>query len=146
MIIRRATVADIPALCTMMEALRQETAWGALAYTPDYGNAIAVFTKRLSDPNVYVVVVENGSVAGFCGSEMQHHPFIPKLSYVSEWAWWLAPELRQTAVAKQVWDAIRKWGQSKGAQGALYGRPKRPKPGARKQVFEEIIWESWSNA
>jgi len=124
MTIRLANVEDLGVVAELIVALRQETIWKTVAFTPDvleieYGLLIA-----LCQPQHRLWVAEDdGAIIGMCGVEVTTQRFIPTVPYLQEWALWVAPSHRRTGLAGQLWRRACRWGKEVGAHGAVRGRP-----------------------
>jgi GNAT superfamily N-acetyltransferase len=122
--IRLATPMDLVDVAQMLIAMREETVWKSIPFTPD---ALAIeyelLTMLLQPQHRLWVVEEEEGVVGFCGVELLTQRFIPEIPYIQDWGLWVKPTYRGTGLGVSLWQKACAWGQSVGAQGAARGRP-----------------------
>lgn len=138
MLIRPATMEDLLPVYDLLNALRLESIWGAIPVEPIQPYVHAKLLSVIHDPNQRLVVADrDGEIVGACGVEMAAHRFLPGLTYLAEWAFYVLPRYRGLGVGKMLWNDVLHWGKAQGAYGACYG--KITKMTDRKCV-EEIMW------
>lgn len=143
-LIRQAVRNDIPALCWMLDQLRQETVWRSIPVESDYTYAAEQFEWMLLDPDHFIAVAElDGEQVGMVGGMIRRYPFLCTVPYVNEWALWVAPAHRRHGVGSVLWRRMVEWGKQKGALGAMYGRPKAVSHVGSNVVIEEMVWHYW---
>jgi len=122
--VREATFDDLPSVVAAIIAMREDTVWRHLPFTP---NAEYIGQRILADlqqPQHHCwVAEEEGQIVGVCGVELVHQRFIPDFLFVQEWALWVLPSRRGEGLAYQLWEAAKDWGHAAGAHGDIHGQP-----------------------
>ena len=138
MVIRPATISDLVQVYDMLNALRQESIWGGIPVEPVQAYVHVQLVNILQNPNQRLIVADReGEIVGLCGVEMATHRFLPGLTYLAEWAFYVLPRYRGFGVGKMLWNDVLHWGKAQGAYGACYGKITKL---TDKKCVEEIMW------
>ena len=142
MVIRPATLVDIPAVVSGCVAMLKETSWYLPGETMDVVSRAQYLRERLErDPNWRLYVADDdGVLAGFIGVEIANHPLHPQsFRFIREWAQWVRPQYRGQRLAWQLMEKVCEWGREVKVRGVIYAKPltkTRPKRGP----VEQLIW------
>jgi GNAT superfamily N-acetyltransferase len=109
-LIRRATVADLPALVAMAQRFHEASGYGDIAEF----DALSFATTLQSAPNVVVLVAEKDGLIGMAGALV--YPMYFNLQHVTaqEMFWWVEPEHR--GIGSKLFDALEEEVKKMGAQ------------------------------
>lgn len=137
--IRLASIEDLPAVVESLLVFFAETPWAVLEPNPDR-EYIAQWLISLDHKSQLFIAEDQGQIVGLCAGTVVQFPMIAHLSYLWEWAWWVAPEYRHTGLGRRLWTQLTEWSRTQGATGAVYSRA-RERAG---RTFEEtLIWRWW---
>jgi GNAT superfamily N-acetyltransferase len=138
MLIRNATMGDLPQVYDLLNALRQESIWGTIPIAPIEAYVHVQLLNILHDAKQRLVVADRDTeIVGVCGVELASHRFLPGLTYLQEWALYVLPRYRNLGIGKLLWGDVLRWGKASGAYGACYGRV-TVKTGSK--AVEEVMW------
>ena len=139
MLIRQATVMDIPVCCELLDALRLQSVWGAFPVSPSPSHAIQTLLGILHNTRECVLVAEvDGDVVGICAGQLNDNRFLPGLTYLYEWAFYVLPHYRTMKIGYALWEAMKTWAVTMGCYAACFGRFKARKDG---QTSELLTWQ-----
>ena len=145
MLIRRATITDLPQVYDLLDALRKESIWGTLPIEPVEPYVHSRLMIAIHDPKQCVMVaesesnfpVQHGHLVGVCRGSLQEHEYLPGLTYLAERDFYVVPTMRGLGIGKALWNDVLTWGKAQGAYGACHG--KITVQMGRKCV-EQILW------
>ncbi len=112
--IRAATLADVPAVATMMRRFFEATKWSGMAEWNE-GDARALLERLITrDDGALLVLEERDGLAGMVAAVLYGLYF--NLGHITcqELFWWVEPERRGKGLA--LWKAIEDVGRARGAK------------------------------
>ena len=121
--IRPARLEDLPEVTACIIALRQETLWKDVPFTPNPVYILGWLLEALMNPVHQLFIAEaDGEIIGACGGELLTPRFIPDVLYVQEWLWYVKPAHRENFVKIQLLLRLYRWAKQQGAKGGVAGR------------------------
>lgn len=114
MIVRRATVADFPALIDMGKAMHEESAFNWLPFSSD--KLAALGEAYLRDPSRVLFVCEDsvGGVVGMFAGYVTPYYFCDA-TIATELFWYVLPAVRGTSAAIRLLREFERWAAAQGA-------------------------------
>lgn len=140
--IRPATIEDMPKVVACLWLFFLESPWKDVRPDPDpiYAGGW-VLDKLVHDPKSQLFVAEHDSeLVGLCGGSVIPWTMMADCPYLWEWMLWVTPEMRQSGIADELWDVLKKWAKETGATGAVRGHAKGAGP---MRIREISYWEFW---
>lgn len=141
-VVREATLLDIPTCAVQIEALRQESWWKHVPVKTNVEYGITKLAQAILGLNgTHLLVVEvDGLIVGVCYAGLDHYVFLPEVTYLVEGALYLLPEYRGSRIGAKLWQAMCAWGKAQGAVGGMYCRLLESNP---RRGREELQWRYW---
>lgn len=139
-LVREASLSDIPACVVLILALRGCTIWRTVDFVPNERHIATVLRDAILGltPRHVLVGEVDGEIVGLCVGEVVTHLFIPDVPYLMEWALYVTPEHRTSR--QWLWREMCRWGKAHGAVGGVYGKPMETHA---TWGSEEMIWRHW---
>lgn len=119
LVVRRATLEDLPAYTPMAKNFLASTPMGEII--PFDEEAFKIFyTNAMANPDLGAWIAEyDGKAIGGAGALAFPMYFNPAYVSVQEIWWWLEPEARGKGAGKAMYREIEQWAESKGAKALI---------------------------
>jgi len=111
MMVRHATLNDFPAISRMARDFHASTAYQGIQF--DEASCYLLFTAALESRTVFVS--ENGEVNGFILGLPFPCPLNRMVTMVSELAWWVDPEYRNTSAGVRLLQSLERAAKDHGS-------------------------------
>ena len=136
--IRQAQIQDLPEILGCLKAFWEESPWKVLKPEPDLVY-VAEWLMKLDGRSNLFLAEEDGALVGVCGGTIVEFPMIADLSYLWEWALWVAPEYRHTGTGNRLWGALIDWAKEHGAKGCMRGKAEA----VTEKIMREALHWRW---
>ena len=142
--LRLAEPSDLDAVAQLAVALRDDTHWRDVDFTPD-PEAISLWLLAVlstTTNHVLYVAEQEGQVVGFCLGLLTVHPLVAQVPVIYEQGWYITPEVRSGTLGMDLWHLVVEWGRQRGAKAACYCIPaKRVHLRNGYRVAETLYWK-----
>jgi GNAT superfamily N-acetyltransferase len=143
--IRLATPMDLDAVFELAVAMRQETHWKDVPFTPDRATTVwSLMLLLATSPNhVLYVAEEDGRVVGFCLGAVTVNVFVPQVPFVAELGWFVEPASRHLGLGVKLWKQVIDWGRTRGAKASIYSKPILEQSNGKPHASEVQMWQTF---